>query len=111
MEKSKLKKRRILQNSKNIFLLRNQDNLPRKDQELDTFTSAMFRPISNLGHRISVKTNKEFIRNKVVRPASILNPAEKLKLYNKENKELFGPLLESSKERKQRQRKSGKYRQ
>ncbi|KAI5630982.1 mitochondrial genome maintenance exonuclease 1 isoform X1 [Phthorimaea operculella] len=69
----------------------------------------MFRPVNCLGRRISLKTtNKEIIRTKVVRPASILKPSEKIKLYNKENKDLFGPLLESSKDRKQRERKSAK---
>lgn len=41
----------------------------------------------------------------MVRPASILKQAEKLKLYNKENKELFGPLLETSKQKKSRVQK------
>ncbi|XP_049875419.1 uncharacterized protein LOC126373333 [Pectinophora gossypiella] len=69
----------------------------------------MFRPICTIGHRISLeRASKEFVRNKVVHPASILKPAEKLKLYNKENKDLFGPLLETSKQRKQRLRKSAK---
>lgn len=50
-----------------------------------------------------------FVRNKVVHPASILKPAEKLKLYHKENKELFGPLLETNKQKKQRLKKEGIY--
>ncbi|KAF9424234.1 hypothetical protein HW555_000627 [Spodoptera exigua] len=71
----------------------------------------MFRPVCTIGQRISFeRKSREFIRNKVVRPASFLNPAEKLKLFNKENKELFGPLLESSKQKKQRARKAAKNR-
>ncbi|KAJ0175988.1 hypothetical protein K1T71_008162 [Dendrolimus kikuchii] len=69
----------------------------------------MFRPISSISHRISLeRKSKEFIRTKVVRPASVLKPAEKLKLYHKENKELFGPLLESNKQKKQRIQKEAK---
>lgn len=69
----------------------------------------MFRPICTIGQRISCESStKEFIRHKVVQPASLLKPAEKLKLYNKENKELFGPLLETSKQKKQRLRKAAK---
>ncbi|KOB72415.1 Mitochondrial genome maintenance exonuclease 1 [Operophtera brumata] len=69
----------------------------------------MFRPISSIGRRLSTENkSKEFVRTKVVRPASILKPAEKLKLYNKENKELFGPLLETNKQRKQRLQKGAK---
>lgn len=69
----------------------------------------MLRPISAIGRRISLQSSsKEFIRNKVVRPASLLNPAEKIIQYNKDNKELFGPLLETNKQKKQQQRKSGK---
>lgn len=68
----------------------------------------MFRPICSIGHRITrERKSKEFIRNKAVQPASILKPAEKIKLYNKENKDLFGPLLETSKQRKQRLKKAG----
>lgn len=68
----------------------------------------MFRPISAIGHRVSLeRKSKDFIRNKVVRPASILKPADKLKLYHKENKELFGPLLETTKQKKQRLKKEG----
>lgn len=44
----------------------------------------------------------------MVRPASVLKPAEKLKLYHKENKELFGPLLETNKQKKQRLAKEAK---
>lgn len=70
----------------------------------------MFRPVCTIGQRISFeKKSKEFIRNKVVRPASFLKPVEKIKLYNKENKELFGPLLETSKQKKQRLQKSGEW--
>lgn len=70
----------------------------------------MFRPISAIGHRVSLeRKSKDFIRNKVVRPASILKPADKLKLYHKENKELFGPLLETTKQKKQRLKKEGIY--
>lgn len=69
----------------------------------------MFRPVCAIGQRISFeRKSKEFIRNKVVRPASYLKPAEKLKLFNKENKELFGPLLETNKQKKQRLQKEGK---
>lgn len=71
----------------------------------------MFRPVCTIGQRISFeRKSREFIRNKVVRPASFLNAAEKLKLFNKENKELFGPLLETSKQKKQRTRKAGEWR-
>ncbi|XP_038212566.1 mitochondrial genome maintenance exonuclease 1-like isoform X1 [Zerene cesonia] len=66
----------------------------------------MFRPITKIGCNISMQQN--FIRNKVVRPVSLLKPAEKLKLYNKENKELFGPLLETNKQKKSRLRKEAK---
>lgn len=69
----------------------------------------MQRPIIVIGHRIALESKpKEFIRTKVVRPASILKPAEKLKLYNKENKQLFGPLLESIKQKKRRLQKECK---
>ncbi|XP_059062936.1 uncharacterized protein LOC131855654 [Achroia grisella] len=65
----------------------------------------MFRPISSVGRQISFESyKKQIVRNKVVRPATILKPAEKIKLYHKENKELFGPLLETNKQRKQRQK-------
>ncbi|CAK1543231.1 unnamed protein product [Leptosia nina] len=64
------------------------------------------RRISRLNCEISVK--KEFVRHKIVRPSSLLKPAEKLKLYNKENKELFGPLLETNKEKKSRLKKEAK---
>ncbi|KAJ8719766.1 hypothetical protein PYW08_011941 [Mythimna loreyi] len=71
----------------------------------------MFRPVCTIGQRISFERKiKEFIRNKVVRPASILSPAEKIKLYNKENKELFGPLVETNKQKKQRAQKAAKNR-
>lgn len=43
----------------------------------------------------------------MVHAASMLKPAEKLKLYHKENKELFGPLLETNKQKKQRLKKEG----
>ncbi|XP_013184588.1 mitochondrial genome maintenance exonuclease 1 [Amyelois transitella] len=63
----------------------------------------MFRPISSIGRRISYESRaKQIVRSKVVHPASILKPAEKIKLYNKENKDLFGPLLETNKQRKKR---------
>lgn len=66
----------------------------------------MLRPLSlNFVQRISLQ--KQTVRNKVVQPASILKPPEKLKLYNKENKELFGPLLETNQQRKSRLRKEG----
>ncbi|XP_063625010.1 mitochondrial genome maintenance exonuclease 1-like [Cydia splendana] len=69
----------------------------------------MLRPISAIGRRISLSSSsKDSIRTKVVRPASLLKPAEKIKLYNKENKDLFGPLLETNKQRKQKLRKSAK---
>lgn len=65
----------------------------------------MYRPICRIGHRVSYERHsKEFVRNKVVHPASILKPAEKIKLYNKENKDLFGPLLK----KKQNSKKAGK---
>lgn len=68
----------------------------------------MFRPINKIGQIISFECkSKEFLRNKVVQPTSVLKPAEKIKLYNKENKELFGPLLETSKQKKQRIQKEG----
>lgn len=68
----------------------------------------MFRPISTIGRRISFEAHfKQFVRNKVVQPASILKQVEKIKLYNKENKQLFGPLLETNKQRK-RNLKAGK---
>ncbi|CAG9788314.1 unnamed protein product [Diatraea saccharalis] len=71
----------------------------------------MLRPISTIGRRITCdKKCKELIRNKVVYPSSLLKPAEKLKLYNRENKDLFGPLLETSKQKKQRSQKSAKNR-
>ncbi|CAH2983014.1 unnamed protein product [Chilo suppressalis] len=71
----------------------------------------MLRPISKISCQLTlIKKSKEFIRTKVVGPNSILKPAEKLKLYNKENKELFGPLLETSKQKKQRSQKSAKNR-
>ncbi|CAB3255925.1 unnamed protein product [Arctia plantaginis] len=69
----------------------------------------MFRPVCTIGQRISFERKlKEFFRNKVVRPASVLKPAEKIKLYNKENKDLFGPLLETNKQKKQRLQKAAK---
>lgn len=69
----------------------------------------MFRPICKIGRRVSVERQfKGFVRNKVVQPASILKPAEKLKLYHKENKQLFGPLLESNKQRKRSIKKAAK---
>lgn len=69
----------------------------------------MFRPINKIGQIISFECkSKEFVRNKVVQPTSVLKPAEKIKLYNKENKELFGPLLETSKQKKQRIQKEAK---
>ncbi|XP_075976661.1 mitochondrial genome maintenance exonuclease 1-like [Anticarsia gemmatalis] len=69
----------------------------------------MFRPICTIGQRVSFeRQSKEFVRNKVVRPASLLKPAEKIKIYNKENKELFGPLLETNKQKKHRLQKEAK---
>ncbi|XP_034832935.1 mitochondrial genome maintenance exonuclease 1-like [Maniola hyperantus] len=69
----------------------------------------MLRPLSlYFGQRFSV--HKQTVRNKVVRPASILKQPEKIKLYNKENKELFGPLLETNKQKKSRLRKEAKNR-
>lgn len=65
----------------------------------------MFRPFYVLRRKIYVEKN--IVRNKVIQPASILKPAEKIKLYNKENKDLFGPLLESNKQRKSKLRKEG----
>ncbi|XP_023941752.2 mitochondrial genome maintenance exonuclease 1 [Bicyclus anynana] len=70
---------------------------------------AMLRPPSlYFGQRIFVQ--KQTVRNKVVRPASFLKPPEKIKLYNRENKELFGALLETNKQRKSRLRKEAKNR-
>ncbi|CAH3978094.1 unnamed protein product [Pieris brassicae] len=66
----------------------------------------MLRRISRIGYNTSIQ--KEFIRQKIVSPASLLNPAGKLKLYNKENKELFGPLLETNKQKKSRLKKEAK---
>ncbi|CAF4831137.1 unnamed protein product [Pieris macdunnoughi] len=66
----------------------------------------MLRRISRIGYNTSIQ--KEFIRQKIVSPASLLNPADKLKLYNKENKELFGPLLETNKQKKSRLKKEAK---
>ncbi|CAH2267405.1 jg27587 [Pararge aegeria aegeria] len=69
----------------------------------------MLRPFfSYFGQRITVQ--KQSVRNKVIRPPSILKPPEKIKLYNKENKELFGALLETNKQRKSRLRKEAKNR-
>lgn len=54
-----------------------------------------------------IAIKREFIRQKVVHPASLLKPAEKIKLYNKENKELFGRLLETNKQKNSRLKKEG----
>ncbi|XP_028171211.1 mitochondrial genome maintenance exonuclease 1-like [Ostrinia furnacalis] len=71
----------------------------------------MLRPICTIGRRISFeRKSKEFIRTKVVKPSSLLKPADRIKLYNRENKDLFGPLLENSKQKKQRTRESAKNR-
>ncbi|XP_063828626.1 mitochondrial genome maintenance exonuclease 1-like [Ostrinia nubilalis] len=71
----------------------------------------MLRPICTIGRRISFeRKSKEFIRTKVVKPSSLLKPAERIKLYNRENKDLFGPLLENSKQKKQRTREAAKNR-
>lgn len=65
----------------------------------------MFRPLSAFHRKLILQ--KETVRTKVVRPASILKPAEKIKLYNRENKDLFGPLLETNRQRKSRLKKEG----
>ncbi|KAL4715756.1 hypothetical protein ACJJTC_006335 [Scirpophaga incertulas] len=63
----------------------------------------MLKTIGAIGRRIFLeKKNRFFLRYKIVKPSSILNQTEKIKLYNRENKELFGPLLETNKQRKQR---------
>lgn len=69
----------------------------------------MLRPISAIGSKASQKITREFIRNKIVEPSSLLNKADRLKLWHRENKELFGPLLESNKEKKRRLQKAGKF--
>lgn len=70
----------------------------------------MFRPACVIRRSVFIETKlKNFIRTKVVKSPSILNPAEKLKLYHKENKELFGPLLEKKKPKKLRSQTTGKY--
>ncbi|CAG9583378.1 unnamed protein product [Danaus chrysippus] len=66
----------------------------------------MFRPLSAFHRKLILQ--KETVRTKVVRPASILKPAEKIKLYNRENKDLFGPLLETNRQRKSRLKKEAK---
>ncbi|XP_014355456.2 mitochondrial genome maintenance exonuclease 1 [Papilio machaon] len=68
----------------------------------------MLRPDRIIVRVASVQTKLDFIRTKVVKSSSILNPAEKIKLYHKENKELFGPLLDRKKPKKTRLQKSTK---
>lgn len=68
----------------------------------------MFRPLCVIRRKIYVE--KHIVRNKVIQPSSILKPAEKIKLHNKENKELFGPLLETNKQRKAKLLKEAKNR-
>ncbi|CAH2090531.1 unnamed protein product [Euphydryas editha] len=68
----------------------------------------MLRPLVRLG--IKHFLEKQTVRNKVVKPASFLKPADKIKQYNKENKELFGPLLETNKQKKSRLKKEAKNR-
>ncbi|CAG9101514.1 unnamed protein product [Plutella xylostella] len=70
----------------------------------------MFRSVCTIG-RFSAGPPKDFVRTKVikvVKSASILKPIDRLKLWHKENKELFGPLLETSKQKKQRLKKAAK---
>lgn len=69
----------------------------------------MLRPDRIIVRVASVQTKIDFIRTKVVKSSSILNPAEKIKLYHKENKELFGPLLDRKKPKKTRLQKSSEY--
>ncbi|CAG4959640.1 unnamed protein product [Parnassius apollo] len=69
----------------------------------------MFRSVNVKGRGSYAQTKlKEFIRTKVIKPSSILNPAEKLKLYHKENKGLFGPLLDKKIPNKSRTSKTVK---
>ncbi|CAH2041114.1 unnamed protein product, partial [Iphiclides podalirius] len=69
----------------------------------------MFRPACVIRRGVLNDTVlKDCIRTKVIKSPSILNPAEKLKLYQKENKELFGPLLEKKKAKKLRSQKAAK---
>ncbi|CAK1582586.1 unnamed protein product [Parnassius mnemosyne] len=69
----------------------------------------MFRSVIVKGRGSYAQSRiKEFIRTKVVKPSSILNPAEKIKLYHKENKELFGPLLDKKIPKKTRTPKTAK---
>lgn len=65
----------------------------------------MHRPLVRLVKKLFLE--KQAFRNKVVKPASFLKPADKIKQYNKENKELFGPLLETNKQKKSRLKKEG----
>ncbi|XP_046967801.1 mitochondrial genome maintenance exonuclease 1-like [Vanessa cardui] len=68
----------------------------------------MLRPIIIKSLRTFLE--KQSVRYKVVKPASFLKPADKLKQFNKENKELFGPLLETNKQKKSRLKKEAKNR-
>ncbi|XP_068628411.1 mitochondrial genome maintenance exonuclease 1-like isoform X2 [Battus philenor] len=69
----------------------------------------MFRSACLTGCKfVAVQTKLELIRTKVVKASSILTPAQKIKLYNKENKELFGPLLDKKKSKKYRSQKNSK---
>ncbi|XP_041981216.1 mitochondrial genome maintenance exonuclease 1-like [Aricia agestis] len=68
----------------------------------------MLRPICKISHKLVAE--KQFVRTKVVKPVSILKPAEKIKLYNRENKDLFGPLIETKKEKSSREKKAAKNR-
>ncbi|XP_045451789.1 mitochondrial genome maintenance exonuclease 1-like [Melitaea cinxia] len=68
----------------------------------------MHRPLVRLVKKLFLE--KQAFRNKVVKPASFLKPADKIKQYNKENKELFGPLLETNKQKKSRLKKEAKNR-
>lgn len=58
--------------------------------------------MSTISQKISQQNAKEFIRTKVL--AAAFNPKEKLKLWQQQ-KELFGPLLETSKQKKRRVQK------
>lgn len=68
----------------------------------------MFRPICAVGQTISQSSSQVFKRSKVIAPPSILSKADRLKLWHKENKELFGPILETNKQKKARLQKTGK---
>ncbi|GBP54444.1 Mitochondrial genome maintenance exonuclease 1 [Eumeta japonica] len=68
----------------------------------------MLRKVITNGTSVPDRVFREFVRYKTVRSASILKKSERLKLWHKENKELFGPLLETSKQKRLRLAKSAK---